>query len=299
MKIEKTIAIYNFKGGVGKTTSAYNLACGWSKKYKVLVIDCDPQCNLTNTILPNHKGKNSVYAYLREFVHNSIPSIEPIKINSKLHIIPGHYNMIDLESNNQFIEFGTIMMQRFLKQIKADYDIVLLDCPSYFGKTVKSVIANVDGLLIPATPDIFALKGAMKLMKHIKELKRSQKLNVFGIFLNRFKKDLIYHRKIRVVAKRIFGSLILPQIIRNSVRIGETTDPRFVRDEDDNPQNDVVNDFLALGEMIIRKTAPQDIENFTLPTLVKTSASQDSKRPTHPGINRFRESLQSFGVSSA
>jgi len=227
--MSNVIAIYNFKGGVGKTTSAFNLACGWSRRFKVLAIDCDPQCNLSNALILNCQSKQNIYSYLKGYVHNSIPTIEPIKVNGRLDLIPGHYNMIELESNSQYIEFGPVFLQRFLERVKINYDIVLIDCPSYFGKTVKAVLNCSDSLLIPATPDVFSLKGAMKLLKQVKIMERTKPLNVLGIFLNRFRRNYLYHRKMALVAKRIFGSVLITKTVRNAVQINETSDRRFLR----------------------------------------------------------------------
>lgn len=273
--MNNTIAIYNFKGGVGKTTSAFNLACGWSRKYKVLVIDCDPQCNLSNALILNCKSKYNVYAYLKGFVHNSIPTIKPIKVNGRLDLIPGHYNMIELESNSQFIEFGSVILQRLLERVKMNYDIVLIDCPSYFGKTVKAVLNSSDNLLIPATPDVFSLKGAVKLLRYIKEMERTKPINVLGIFLNRFRRNFLYHRKMVLVAKRIFGSFLITKTVRNAVQINETSDRRFVRNSGD-PHSNIASDFLALCDLVVEKLDSKEVKRFPLSSVEKTRLQASS-----------------------
>jgi len=259
--MSNVIAIYNFKGGVGKTTAAFNLACGWSRRFRVLAIDCDPQCNLSNALILNCKSKLNIYSYLKGFVHNSIPTIQPVKVNGMLDLIPGDYNMIELESNSQFIEFGSVFLQRFLERVKINYDIVLIDCPSYFGKTVKAVLNSSDSLLIPATPDVFSLKGALKLLKYVKVMERSKPLNVLGIFLNRFRRNFLYHRKMAIVAKRIFGAFLITKTVRNTVQINETSDRRFVRKSGD-PLSNIANDFLALCDLVAEK-----LESKERPTL--------------------------------
>ncbi|MBV6644748.1 MAG: ParA family protein [Cyclobacteriaceae bacterium] len=247
-----TIAIYNFKGGVGKTTSVFNLACAWSKSYRVLVVDFDPQCNLTNALIAGTQDTTNLYTYIKGFLHSYIPDISPAVVKHQLHLIPGHQNMIELESNNQFIEFGLTILQRFLQRVKFEYDIVLIDCPSYFGKTVKYVIGNADSLLIPATPDIFSLKGAIKLLKHVEKMDKTKPLNILGIFLNRYRSRLLFHRKVKNVATRIFGKILIEKTIRNTVRITEATDRNFASSSG-KPESSIAADYVALGTFLVDK----------------------------------------------
>ena len=97
-----TISIYNFKGGVGKTTTAINLGISWAKSFKVLLIDFDPQCNLSNSIAPDHESP-TVYEYLKKVMHDHEIDPQPEEITPYLHVIPGDLQMTQIESNNQFI----------------------------------------------------------------------------------------------------------------------------------------------------------------------------------------------------
>ena len=250
--MKNTIAVYNFKGRVSKTTSVFNLACAWSRTYRTLVIDCDPQCNLSNVLIPNYEAKQSVYSYLKELVHNQIPAIQPIKIKEKLDLIPGHYSMIELESNSQFIEFGSVILQRFLERVKMNYDVVIIDCPSYFGKTVKSVLNSSDHLLIPATPDVFSLKGAVRLLKYAANMNRLKPINVLGVFLNRYRRNFLFHRKMITAARRVFSKQLIGKTIRNTVRINETADRKMLRNSAESTSN-VAADYLELGKLLAER----------------------------------------------
>ena len=132
-----TIAVYNFKGGVGKTSTTLSLAYSWSRAYKVLVIDCDPQSNLSQSLLDSDydQKEHNLYELTSKFLHNSIPDINPIKINPYLDLIQGDFRMSTLESNNQFISFGQTIIYGLLTSVRNKYDLILLDFPTHFGVT--------------------------------------------------------------------------------------------------------------------------------------------------------------------
>lgn len=253
--MNQTIAIFNFKGGVGKTTTTFNLANSWAMEMNVLVIDCDPQCNLSNTFLSNPETQENIVNYIKGYLHNNIREINPIEIKKGLHIIPGDPKIAELESNNQFIEFGEVIVQRLFQKIKDEYDLVILDCPTFFGKTVQYIINSVDCLLIPASPDTYSLKGALKLVDYLRNSKRSKPIRILGMFFNRYRHRLVYHRKVKALAKKIFGPLILEETVRNSIRVSETTDRRFVGSPI-NEESEIANDFYRLSEMLKQKLTP-------------------------------------------
>lgn len=210
------LTIYNFKGGVGKTTTTYQLAKHFSKQYNVLVIDCDPQTNLSTLFLRVPSENNNLYTQLRNLIHNRPDYTKPIAISPSLSIIAGSSEIISLESNNQFVEFGNLLLRNLIHQLEADYDIILLDCPSYFGKTVQYLLSNSTHILIPLTPDVFSIKGAIKLIKSLRQIKPAQDIKIVGAFFNRFQTNAKYHRKIQFVAKRIFGQSLISQTVSNS-----------------------------------------------------------------------------------
>jgi len=264
--MSQIVTVYNFKGGVGKTTTSYNLACAWSRKFRVLVIDCDPQCNLTYVFLGNHKEKVDIFQYISSYIHNRTLTIAPVEINPYLHVIPGSYRMVDLESNSQFIEFGLSILQKFFQHISPKYDFILIDCPSYFGKTVKFLIGNANGLLIPATPDSFSLRGVVKLLKHIKTLDRVKTLHILGVFFNRYRSNLLHHKKVKVIAKRILGPILIDKTIRNTVRASEAVDKGYANGYVE-PETPVTQDFYKLSEILIEKLHSASVSKLSFKSM--------------------------------
>ncbi|MEQ9465814.1 MAG: ParA family protein [Ekhidna sp.] len=249
--MSQTIAVYNFKGGVGKTSTTLSLAHSWSRSFKVLVIDCDPQTNLTQALI-SESHRNTLFTLTKKLLHNEQPAIEPIEIHPYLHLIPGDYLMAEIESNTQFISFGHIIFYKLLTAIKHRYDFILLDFPTHFGITVKSFIANINGILIPATPGSFSVSGFKKLLTYLSQVEKDRPLNVLGIFFNQYRKHTLFHQKIVREAEKELGSLILDQRIRESIRVSEANEMSqslygFTQ------QSAVAEDFLKLSEEVIAR----------------------------------------------
>lgn len=247
-----TIAIYNFKGGVGKTSTTLNLALSWARAFKVLVIDCDPQANLTLALSNSSNHESNLFTISKKLLHDGQPKIEPLEISYYLHLIPGDYQMAALESNTQFISFGHIIFYKFLTSIKHKYDFILLDCPTHFGVTVKSFLANTDSIFVPAIPDSFSLSGFKKLLHYLNEIEKETPLKVLGIYFNLFRKHTLHHQKVKQQAQKELGKLILNQNVRESIRVSEAHDSNqsiynFL------DHSDVADDFMALSEEVIER----------------------------------------------
>ena len=254
------IAIYNFKGGVGKTSTTLSLAHSLSRAYKVLVIDCDPQCNLSQSLLEDKSPKDgqNLYHLTSKFLHNSIPEISPVSIHSYLDLIPGDFKMSMLESNSQFISFGQTITYSLLSTLRSKYDLILLDFPTHFGMTVKSFIANIDSILIPAIPDSFSNSGFKQLLTYLAEIEKDKPIDILGIFFNQYRKNTLYHRNIVKKAEKELGELILKQKIRESVRVSEAhqfSKSIYTVTEESN----VAEDFLKLSEEVIGRLNTYDV----------------------------------------
>ncbi|SNT11262.1 chromosome partitioning protein [Ekhidna lutea] len=249
--MSNTIAVYNFKGGVGKTSTTLSLAYSWSRAFKVLVIDCDPQANLTQAFTDQDHSE-TLFTITKKLLHNDQPKIEPLEIHPYLHLIPGDFHMTSMESNTEFISFGHIIFYKLLSSIRHDYDLILLDCPTHFGITVKSFIANINSILIPSTPGSFSVSGFKKLLQYLSEVKKDKPLEIIGIFFNQYRKNTLFHQRIVREAEQELGDLILDQRIRESIRVSEANEQNeSVYSFTD--ESAVAEDFLKLSEEIIER----------------------------------------------
>ena len=260
-----TIAIYNFKGGVGKTSTALNLAYHWSKVYKVLVIDCDPQGNLSQSLLDTDysQKEHNLYELISKFLHNSVPEINPVKINPYLDLIQGDFRMSILETNHQFITFGQTITHSLLASIRNKYDLIVLDFPTHFGVTVKSFVANIDSILIPAIPDSFSSSGFKRLLRYLADSEKKNPIHILGIFFNQYRKNTLHQRKITKQIEEEFGNLILKQKIRESIKVSEAHQGSRSIYNFNGENSDVAEDFLKLSEEIIGRLNTYDV-NSTL-----------------------------------
>lgn len=248
----RTVAIYNFKGGVGKTTTALNLGYAWSRSFKVLLIDCDPQCNLSNA-LGIKDNSRSIYRYIKDLLHDNLPDrVEPTEINPYLHIVPGDYLMTEMESNSQFISFGPNIINKLSFVLKRDYDLIILDMPTHFGVLVKSFLANVDSMLIPALADSFSITGIRKLLTYLYIVDRRKPLNILGIYFNMYRETLIHHREKYQEAANEFGDLVLRSKVSNSIKVSEAIDMGKSINRVD-PDNRSAGDFLQLSDELMAR----------------------------------------------
>lgn len=266
--MSNTVSVYNFKGGVGKTTTSLNLGYSWSRFFKVLLIDFDPQCNLTNALSIGNDHK-TVYTYVTKILHNHPIEVEPVEVTPYLDIIPGDYSMVNVESNNQFISFGHTIMQKFLYAAKTDYDFVILDCPTNFGVLIKSILSSTKSVLIPAVADSFSISGIKKLLTHMASVDQNYSLNILGIFFNMYNDHLkLSHEKLEE-AKHIFGDLILENTISRSIKIGEANNLGKPISEL-SPDNTVAREFMALSDELLAKIDSQYLtDEYIMPELLE------------------------------
>lgn len=215
------ISIYNFKGGVGKTTTSINLAFNWSTTFRVLLIDADPQCNLTSTLAATPAEATNLYDLTKRLLHNSLPEVRPVKVGPYLDLIPGSYNMTEFESNSQFVSFGDHIYYRLFQLLKPRYDLIIVDCPTYFGTGVKSVINNSSGILIPAIPDSFSWSGIKKLLTYFHTLNEAQQVAILGIFFNQVKAHTLLHQEVIQHARTKLKEIVCHQVVRDSIKVSE------------------------------------------------------------------------------
>ncbi|RED97526.1 ParA family protein [Marinoscillum furvescens] len=263
-----SIAIYNFKGGVGKTTTAINLGISWSRSFKVLLIDFDPQSNLSNSISIS-RSRQTTYSAVKNILHDHPLNLEPTEITPYLHLIHGDFLMTEFESNNQFISFGSSIISDLISQVKGDYDFIIMDCPTNFGVLVKSIIRSSQNILIPAIADNFSITGIQQLMTYI-AASNNDSLNILGIFFNMFNGQLKLSQEKFNDAKQKFGQLILENTVSRSIKVGEANDIGQSVSEY-SPDNSAAKDFVKLSDELLAKFHTTSLnEDFIIPDLLET-----------------------------
>lgn len=223
-KLGKTIAIFNQKGGVGKTTTNINLsACLANKGKKVLIVDIDPQGNTTSGLGVTKKNlKNTTYELLVEKGYKTEKAI--MKTATKnLDMIPASVDLAGAEIELVQIPGREKMLKAALDRVKDKYDYIFIDCPPSLGLLTINSLAAVDSVLIPIQCEFYALEGVSQLMGTIDLVKKNINpgLTVEGVILSMF--DGRTNLSIQVVqeVKRYFGNKVFATVIPRNVRLAE------------------------------------------------------------------------------
>ena len=220
----KAIAIFNQKGGVGKTTTNINLAACLALKGKnILIIDIDPQGNTTSGIGVSKRNlKNTIYNILIDKTYD--PKNAIIKTNVKnLDLIPASVDLAGAEVELVEIEGRESTLKKALDKIKKDYDYIFIDCPPSLGLLTINSLTAVDSVLIPIQCEFYALEGVSQLVSTIELVKKSlnPELEIQGVILSMF--DGRTNLSVQVVqeVKKYFGGKVYATVIPRNVRLAE------------------------------------------------------------------------------
>ncbi len=220
----KSIAIFNQKGGVGKTTTNINLAaCLAMRGKKILILDIDPQGNTTSGIGISKKGRdNTMYEVLIEENFDPNKAILETSVDG-LSILPASVKLAGAEVELVELEGREKRLKKALDQIRDKFDYIFIDCPPSLGLLTINSLTAVDSVLIPIQCEFYALEGVSQLMSTIDLVKKNfnPNLDIQGVILSMF--DGRTNLSIQVVeeVKNYFKEKVYTTVIPRNVRLAE------------------------------------------------------------------------------
>jgi len=220
-----TISLAIQKGGSGKTTTAINLAAALQQlNYTVLLVDMDPQANLTHSLGLEEEPEPSIYHMLRKEGDGDEVDLKEIIVEKDgLEIVPASIELAGAEMDLVRIYGREFLLQRMLEPLQETYDFILIDCPPAIGMLTVNALVASDYILMPMQAEYLHHKGVKSFLHHFGKLKKSLKpeLEILGFVFTKFDSRQTMNRNIQEQMTAEFGDKVFKTSVRMNISLAK------------------------------------------------------------------------------
>jgi chromosome partitioning protein len=245
----KVISLLNHKGGVGKTTSAVNIGAGLVELgKKVLLLDLDPQANLTLSLgVP--RQMNTIYEALR-----GEADLEPFEIKPNLFVIPSNLDLSGAEMELINEAGREYILAELFEPLRNEYDYIIIDCPPALGLLTLNALTSSNFVIIPLQTEFLALQGLAKIKQVIDKVKfrLNRTLEIGGVIATMYDGRRVLNRDVVETIRKYFGEKVFDTMIRENVALAEAPAQRLDIFSY-SPKSSGAEDYLGLCEEMIQR----------------------------------------------